>query len=147
MELNAYLNFDGRCEAAFKFYEKCLGGKIVSMSTFGSTPAGAHMPADWSNKIMHAHLTVGDTVLYGSDAPPDRYEQPKGFAVSIQAKQPAEADQVFQALAENGSVSMPIQETFWAARFGMLTDQFGIPWMVNCFKQAEENRASSQAAS
>src|SRR5579872_802818 len=135
MELNAYLNFDGRCEAAFKFYEKCLGGKIVSMSTFGSTPAGAYMPADWSNKIMHAHLAVGDTALYGADAPPDRYNRPEGFAVSIQAKQPAEADEVFRALAENGNVTMPIQKTFWAARFGMLTDQFGIPWMVNCDQQ------------
>lgn len=146
MQLNAYLNFDGRCEAAFKFYEKCLGGKIISMSTFGSTPAGEHMPADWGNKIMHAHLTVGDAVLYGSDAPPDRYKRPEGFAVSIQADKPAEADKVFQALAENANVSMPIQETFWAARFGMLTDQFGIPWMVNCDKQAEETRASSHTA-
>jgi PhnB protein len=146
MQLNAYVNFDGQCEAAFKFYEKCLVGKIVTMSRFGSTPAGAHMPADWSNKIMHAHLTVGEAVLYGADAPPEHYKRPVGFAVSIQAKQPVEADRIFHALAENGKVDMPIQETFWAARFGMLTDQFGIPWMVNCDKQAEETRASSQAA-
>jgi len=68
----------------------------------------------------------------GSDAPPGRYEEPKGFSVSVQIKDPAEAERIFQALAENGKVQMPIQQTFWAARFGMLMDQFGIPWMINC---------------
>ena len=77
-------------------------------------------------------LTVGDQVMMGSDAPPGRYEEPKGFSVSVQIKDPAEAERIFQALAENGKVQMPIQQTFWAARFGMLMDQFGIPWMINC---------------
>ena len=70
--------------------------------------------------------------MLGSDAPPGRYEEPKGFSVSVQIKDPAEAERIFQALAENGKVQMPIQQTFWAARFGMLMDQFGIPWMINC---------------
>jgi PhnB protein len=132
MQLNPYLTFNGQCEAAFKFYERCLGGKIVAMMPHEGTPAAEHVPAEWRNKILHARLTVGDQVVMGSDAPPGRYEEPKGFSVSVQIKDPAEAERIFHALAENGKVQMPIQQTFWAARFGMLKDQFGIPWMINC---------------
>jgi len=132
MQLNAYLTFNGQCEEAFKFYERCLGGKIVAMMPHEGTPVAEHVPAEWRNKILHARLTVGDEVMIGSDAPPGRYEEPKGFSVSVQIKDPAEAERIFQALAENGKVQMPIQQTFWAARFGMLMDQVGIPWMINC---------------
>jgi PhnB protein len=132
MRLNAYLTFDGRCEAAFKFYEKCLGGEIVAMMRHAGTPAEEHVPAEWRDKIMHARLAVGEDVLMGSDAPPERYEKPQCFSVAIQIKDPADAERVFHALAEKGTVQMPIAQTFWAARFGMLVDQFGIPWMVNC---------------
>ncbi|MFN2514191.1 MAG: VOC family protein, partial [Pyrinomonadaceae bacterium] len=79
---------------------------------------------------------VGETALLGADAPPDRYETPRGFSVTIQINDPAEADRVFHALAENGTVQMPIQQTFWAALFGMCVDRFGIPWMVNCGQAA-----------
>ncbi len=132
MQLNPYLTFNGQCEAAFKFYERCLGGKIIAMMTHAGTPAEQHVPTEWRNKILHARLNVGDDVLMGSDAPPDRYEEPKGFSVSLQIKDPADAERIFHALSENGTVRMPIQKTFWAARFGMLVDKFGIPWMVNC---------------
>lgn len=132
MQLNSYLIFNGQCEAAFKFYEQCLGGKIEAMMPHAGTPAEEHTPAEWRNKILHACLTVGNDVLMGSDAPPDHYEQPKGFSVSLQIKDPAEAERVFNALAENGKVAMPLQKTFWATRFAMLTDRFGIPWMINC---------------
>jgi PhnB protein len=81
---------------------------------------------------MHASLKAAGAVLMGSDAPPDRYKKPEGISVSIHVKEPAEAERIFHALAENGSVQMPIQETFWSVRFGMLVDRFGIPWMVNC---------------
>lgn len=136
MQLNAYLNFNGQCEAAFKFYERCLGGKIEAMITHAGTPMAEQVPSNWRDKIMHARLTVGDAVLMGSDAPPDYYEGAKGFSVSIVVDNPAEADRIFNALAESGTVRMPIQQTFWAVRFGMLVDQFGIPWMVNCEKAA-----------
>lgn len=132
MQLSPYLNFNGQCEAAFKFYEKCLGGKIEAMITFAGTPAEEHAPPELRNKILHARLIVGGDALMGSDAPPDRYEAPKGFSVSLQIDDPADAERIFHALAENGIVQMPIQQTFWADRFGMLVDQFGIPWMVNC---------------
>jgi PhnB protein len=134
MQLNPYLNFKGQCEAAFKFYEQCLGGKIMGMHTYAQTPLADKVPPDWRNKIIHASLVVGEKALMGSDAPPERYEQPKGFSVSLAYDNPAEAERVFRALSQNGTVQMPIQETFWALRFGMFVDQFGIPWMVSCEK-------------
>jgi PhnB protein len=136
MQLNPYLTFDGRCEDAFKFYAKVLGGEIVAMIRHEGTPAETHVPAEWRKKIMHARLIVDGEVLMGSDAPPDRSDGAmKGFSVTLSINRPAEADRVFAALADNGTVRMPIQETFWAQRFGMLTDQFGTPWMINCEKK------------
>jgi PhnB protein len=132
MQLNPYLVFNGQCEAAFKFYERCLGGKIEMMMTHGDSPMAEQVPPEWRNKVMHARLVLSDKVLMGSDAPPDRYEEPKGFSVSVGVDKAAEAERIFNALAQNGTVQMPLQKTFWAERFGMLVDQFGIPWMVNC---------------
>jgi len=83
MQLNPYLTFNGQCEAAFKFYEKCLGGKIEAMLTHEGTPAEQGVPPEWRKKILHVRLTVGDQVLMASDAPPDRYEKPQGFSVSL----------------------------------------------------------------
>jgi PhnB protein len=136
MDLNTYLMFDGTCEAAFKFYEKVLGGKIVAMMTYAEMPGSAEMPKDSQKRIMHARIQVGDKVLMASDCPPGRPEAAKGFNVNISVKDPAEADRLFDALATGGTIKMPIQETFWAIRFGMLVDQFGTPWMINCEKPA-----------
>jgi PhnB protein len=132
MRLNPYLHFSGDCKEAFAFYEKCLGGKIVAMFPHAGTPAEEHTPPEWRDKIMHARLSVGDDVLMGSDAPPDRYSKPAGFSVTLQYKDPAEGKRVFELLAEGGTVIMPFAETFWAKGFGMLVDKFRIPWMVNC---------------
>jgi len=134
MQLNPYLTFNGQCEAAFKFYERCLDGKIVAMMTYAGSPMEEQTPPEWRNKVMHARLMVGDEVLMGSDAPPERYEGAKGFSVTLGIDNPADAERIFHALAQNGTVQMPIQQTFWAARFGMLVDQFGTPWMINCEK-------------
>ena len=136
MQLNPYLLFNGQCEAAFKYYEKVLGGKIEGMSTHAGSPAEGQVPAEWRDKVLHAYIRVGDMVLMASDAPPGHYEQPKGFYVSIRIKDIAEAERIFHALAENGTVQMPIAETFFSPRFGMLVDQFGIPWMINCERAA-----------
>jgi PhnB protein len=130
--LNPYLLFNGQCEAAFKFYERCLGGKLEMMLRHGESPMAQQLPPEWRDRIMHARLVVGDKVLMGSDAPPDHYEEPRGFSVSIGIDDPGKAERIFQAMAEKGTVRMPLQQTFWALRFGMLVDQFGIPWMVNC---------------
>ncbi|MCA1573372.1 MAG: VOC family protein [Acidobacteria bacterium] len=135
MQLNPYLSFNGQCGAAFKFYQQCLGGSIQMMA-WGDSPMSDQVPSGWRDKIIHATLIVGETALLGADAPPDRYETPRGFSVTIQINDPAEADRIFHALAENGTVQMPIQQTFWAALFGMCVDRFGIPWMVNCGQAA-----------
>jgi PhnB protein len=135
MQLNSYLFFNGQCEAAFKFYEQCLGGKIDAMLTHAGTPVEGQVPANWRDKIMHARLVVGDAVLMGSDAPPEHFQQPQGFSVALGVDEPAEAERIFNALADKGTVRMPIQQTFWALRFGMLVDRFGIPWMINCEKE------------
>lgn len=133
MKINPYLMFDGQCEAAFKFYEQALGGSIVAMMKYGETPA-AQMPAEMSDQIIHARLMVGDQVLMGADAPAARYEAMKGVSVTLSIEEPGEAERVFHALAAGGTVTMPIGETFWAQRFGMLLDRFGKQWMVNCEK-------------
>jgi PhnB protein len=132
MQVNPYLNFNGQCEAAFKFYAASLGAKIEMMMPHEGTPAAEHVPPEWRKKIMHARLSIGATTLMASDSPPGHYKKPEGFAVALQLKNPAEAERIFHALAEKGTVQMPIQETFWAAKFGMLIDQFAIPWMINC---------------
>lgn len=134
MQLNSHLHFNGECETAFKFYEKCLGGKIAFMMPHEGTPVAEHVPAAWRNKILHATLMVGEQVLTGADVPPEHYQKPQGFSVIIGLKDPAEAECIFNTLARDGTVQMPLQETFWAVRFGMLVDRFGVPWMINCEK-------------
>lgn len=136
MQLNPYLFFNGDCEAAFTFYEQCLGGRIEAMRTHASTPAEEQVPAEWRDKILHARLVVGDQVLLASDAPPGSYETPQGFFVHLPLKDPAEAERIFHALAEDGTIKMPIEQTFWAVLFGMVVDRFGIPWMVHCGRAA-----------
>jgi PhnB protein len=111
MQVNTYLNFNGNCEAALKFYAEALNGTIDAMMPHEGTPAGAHVPADWRSKILHASMTVGSTVLMGSDAPPDRYQKPQGFSVSLQVATPEEAERAFQALSKVGTVRVPIQQT------------------------------------
>lgn len=132
MQLNSYLHFNGRCEEAFKFYEKVLGGTIEAMIPHEGTPAAEHVPAEWRKKIMHARLTVGDQSLMASDVPPGHYSPPQGFRVNISIQNPADAERIFRALADKGKITMPLEKTFWAQRFGMVNDQFGIPWMINC---------------
>ncbi|MBA2527283.1 MAG: VOC family protein [Pyrinomonadaceae bacterium] len=136
MQLSPYLSFNGQCEAAFKFYQQCLGANIQAMMAWGDSPMADQVPSEWRDKIFHATLIIGETALLGADAPPDRYETPRGFSVTIQINDPAEADRIFHALAEDGTVQMPIQQTFWAALFGMCVDRFGIPWIVNCGQAA-----------
>ncbi len=134
MQINPYLNFNGQCEAAFKFYERVLGGKITFQMTWAEMPGADQLPAESHKLIMHARL--GDSVLMGADSPEGRYQQPNGMDVSIHVKDAAEGERVFKALAENGKVTMPFEKTFWSPGFGMCVDQFGIPWMVNTEGQA-----------
>ena len=132
MQLNPYLLFNGNCAEALKFYEQTLGGKIEMLSTFKGSPAAEHAPPEWGDKVLHASFSVGDQKLMASDAPPGHYEQPKGISVSISLNDRDKGERIFNALAEGGTTTMPFQKTFWASGFGMCTDRFGIPWMVNC---------------
>ena len=135
MKWNPHLTFDGRCKEAFEFYEKCLGGKIVAMLAYGDTPVKEHMPTGTGARIMHARLVLGDQVLMGCDAHPEiPYDGIRGCDVAVQVKTPDEAERLFAALAEGGTVQMPLGETWNQVRFGMLTDRFGVPWMINCEK-------------
>lgn len=134
MQLHPYLTFNGQCEEAFQFYQRALGAKVEMLLLHEGTPAEAHVPTDWRKKVMHGRINLNGQTVMASDAPPTRYEQPRGFSINLSYQDPAEAERAFQALAEGGQVQMPIQETFWAVRFGMVADRFGIPWMVNCEK-------------
>ena len=132
MQIHTYLLFDGTCGEAFRLYERVLGGKIDFIQTNGESPMAGQTPPELRDKVIHVHMTVGDQVLMGSDAPPEHFEKPQGFSVSLGIDDPAEAERVFNALAEGGQVTMPLGKTFWAERFGMLVDRYGTPWMVNC---------------
>ena len=136
LKLTPYLSFDGHCEDAFKLYEKCLGGKITFMQTYGESPMADQTPTEWRKRVMHATLSVGDQLLQGSDSPPGQYQKQQGFSIAIALSDATEAERIFKALSENGKVQMPLEETFWALRFGYLIDRFGVPWMINCEKSA-----------
>ena len=135
MNLNPCINlsFDGQCEAAFEFYERCLNGKIAFMLRWGDSPMAKDAPPEWSSKIAHATLVFGDYRLQGSDPAPGSYESPRGFCIMLHPSE-RDAERLFMDLAEGGTVRMPLQKTFWAVRFGLLTDRFGIPWAINCEK-------------
>jgi PhnB protein len=132
MQINPYLSFKGNCEVAFKFYSQCLGGQLGEIFRYGGSPMADQVPADWSDKVMHGSLTVGNQILMGGDVAPEKYEAPTGFSLSIQINQVAEAERIFRDLGEGARVLVPLAKTFWAARFGMLVDRFGIPWLINC---------------
>jgi PhnB protein len=132
MQLYPNLSFDGRCEAAFRFYEKCLHGKISFMMIYENSPQASQLSPDWRKKIFHATFAVGDFLLSGADLMPEQYRKPQGFTLQLNLSDHAEAERIFNALAAGGTVTMQLQETPWASRFGALTDPFGIPWVINC---------------
>jgi PhnB protein len=133
MSLTPYLFLDGRCEEAIEFYKKTLGAKVEMMMRFKESPeppqAGC-MPANSGNKIMHACMRIGDTQVMASDGRCSGQPKFEGFALSINAKDEREADRLFTALGEGGQVQMPLMKTFFASRFGMVADKFGVGWMV-----------------
>jgi len=137
MKLSPHLSFNGQCQEAMEFYQRCFGGKIQSMLTYGNAPMSERVPPEWRGKILHATLAVGQSILYAADAQPGQYQPPKGFSVTIGVPDAAEAERIFRELSEGGAVQMPLQKTFWAIRFGVLVDRFAIPWEVNCPGAAE----------
>jgi PhnB protein len=131
MQINAYLIFNGNCEEAFRFYAASLHAEL-SLTRFGEAPGCEDMPPSQKDKVMHVRLQKGEAVLMASDNHPDHpYDGVKGCSVALSVDEVEEADRIFNELAQGGTVVMPMQETFWAKRFGMLTDRFGVPWMIN----------------
>jgi len=134
MDFITYLSFDGTCEEAFKHYETVFRGKIEAMVRASDMPPGVQLDPGSENRIMHARLEVKGRLLMGGDAPPGRGHKPQGFCAHVKVEDPGEAERIFRELGAGGKVTMPLGDTFWARRFGMLTDRFDVPWMVNCEK-------------
>lgn len=128
----AYLSFDGRCADAMRFYEQALGGTLERLLRGTDTPMADQMPPEFRDRVMHARLVLpGGGVLYAGDCPMGTYEGIKGVSITVDYDTEERAQQVFDALAEGGQVTMAMAPTFWAQRFGMLVDRFGVPWIVN----------------
>jgi len=132
MQMNAYLTFDGTCEAALTAYAAILGGEIRDLQRFGEMPDTSWVTPDNANRIAHAKLRIGDRDLMVSDTPGHApFDGHNGFSIQLDIASVAEGRATFEKLADGGSVVMPFETTFWAAGFGMCRDRFGVPWMVN----------------
>jgi PhnB protein len=132
MKANINLSFNGNCAQAIRFYERSLPGKIAFMLTWGESPLAKDAPPEWRTKICHSTLVVGDTTFHGVDVLPGTYEPPRGFSIVLGIDDLAESDRLFRLLGEGGQIRVPQQETFWAQRYSMVVDRFGIPWEINC---------------
>jgi PhnB protein len=134
MNLIPYLTFNGNCEDAMNFYKKCLDGEIIGLQYFEAAQ-GMPVPESHKKKVMHSTLKFGNSTLMASDTMPDNsYAIGSNVSLSVDEKDFEKVQKSFNALAEGGKVTMPLQETFWGARFGMLTDKYGFRWMFNCDK-------------
>lgn len=130
-----YLSFDGNCEAAFRFYEERLGATRGATFPYGNSPMAGDVPDGWETKIMHGSITLGGVTIMGADV--TAYVPPRGIRIFLEGDDAAATETLFEALAENATIEMALQETFWSVRFGVLTDQFGIPWTISCAQMPE----------
>ena len=127
MQLYTQLNFGGNCEAAFRFYEQQLGGKILMLVRQNDAPGA---PADASDAVIHARMQIGGTVLIANDVPPARFKPMRSAYLFLSLDSPGEAERIYELLRDGGEVFMPLEETFFASRFAMLRDRFGVSWAV-----------------
>jgi PhnB protein len=130
MPVTPYLFFDGRCEEAIEFYKRKLGAKVEMMMRFKESPDPTMCAPGSENKVMHSCIKIGDTAVMASDGRCNGTPKFEGFALTVYAKDEAEADRIFSALVDGGQVTMPLTKTFFSPRFGMLADRFGVGWMV-----------------
>jgi len=133
MLVQPYLNFDGRCQEALDFYRKALGAEVTMLSRYKDSPdmmSSGRVPPGAGDKIMHASLRIGDTTLMASDSECAGKPSFQGFSLSLTVPNEAAAERAFAALSDGGQVKMPLGKTFFAIRFGMLTDRFGVHWMI-----------------
>ena len=131
MQLAIHITFNGQCKDAFELYAKCLGGRITTLLTYGASPMASSAP-DLADKVLHATLQLDGQRLTGVDVRPDAYEKPQGFAVQLNIDDSSQAILIFNTLASEGAVHLPLGKTFWAEHYGVLTDRFGVPWEINC---------------
>jgi PhnB protein len=133
VNIHPYVQFGGRCAEAFAFYQAHLGGTDIVTMPYRGSPAEEMAPPEWRDKVMHGSIKIGEATLMGSDAPAKAPESGmRGCALTLAVDTPADAERIFAALAQGGNVGMPLAPSFFASRFGMLTDQFGVAWMVIC---------------
>ena len=130
MPVTPYLSFDGRCEEAIEFYKKTLGAEVGMMMRFKDSPDPGMCPASGENKILHACIKIDGTAVMASDGRAQGKPEFKGFALSINAKDEAEAERTFAAISAGGQVQIPLAKTFFAKSFGMVADRFGVGWMI-----------------
>jgi len=130
MKLRTYLNYGGNCQEAFRFYERHLGGKIIMMMTHGEMPDPAGVAPEMQKAILHARITIGDSEIFGSDVPPERFQPMRSAYLSLAVDSAEDAERIHALLADGGEIFMPLQETFFAVRFSMLRDKFGTSWMI-----------------
>jgi PhnB protein len=130
MKVMTYLNFGGNCAEAFHYYEQHLGAKISFLMNHGQAPGGPAGDPGWADKVLHARLEIGDTAISGADIPSPPFEPIRSSYLSLSVESSVEAERIFAALSDGGKVAMPLTETFFAHRFGMVRDQFGVLWMV-----------------
>jgi PhnB protein len=139
MQVQVYLFFAGRCEEAIEFYKKTVGAEVMMLMRFKDSPEPPQpgmIPPGSEDKVMHTSLRIGDTMVMASDGRREGSTSFQGFSLSLTVADEAEADRVFAALAEGGQIQMPLTETFWSPRFGMLSDRFGVGWMVSIAAQS-----------
>jgi PhnB protein len=135
MQIQMYLHFNGQCEAALKYYQQHLGAEILFMMRFKDSPAASETPTDWQDKIMHATIRIGTSHVMASDnMHGNASQQSHGFSLSLTPDSIEKAESLFGVLSEKGVITMALQKTFFAERFGSLIDQFGVPWMIHCEK-------------
>ena len=130
MKVNTYLNYGGNCAEAFRFYEEHLGAKIGMMMKHGEMPDASKVIPEMKDLVLHAQITIGETVLMASDVPPDRWKPMRSAYLCLAVASDGDAERLFKVLSEGGEVFMPIQETFFATRFAQLRDRFGTSWMI-----------------
>lgn len=132
MKVQAYISFGGRCEEALTFYKKSIGAEVTGLMRWKDSPeADMKGPPGFGEKIMNAAFRIGETQLMADDGMTEKVPEFKGMTLVIEVVDDAEAKRIFTALGEGGNVQMPLMKTFWSSSFGMFTDQFGVPWMVN----------------
>ena len=132
MKTTIYLNFDGRCQQAFKFYREVLGAEIGTVTTFGETPAANQVPSEWQNKVVNGEMFLNGVRIAGGDLSPEQYVPPKGFAILLSIDNEAETKAIFNKLSEEGTILTPIQKTFFSSYYGIVIDKYGVTWKLSC---------------